>query len=399
LTDSTASSLLLPASVVVSYTTSGKAPEAFTKFASSARDSYLFGHTASKSVLSAESITADQIVLYKSFDEPFLSLPGDLYKGLTAEKLGLWVKENAVPTLGEISPENFGTYAQAGKPIAYVFVDPNESNEALLKSLEPLAKTHKSELSWVFIDGIKFVDHAKSLNVDVASWPRFVVQDLTLQAKYPLKTSVTAANVKSFVEEYLAGDVAPDVKSAKVKEVQDESVWDLATDEYEQVVWEDGKDKDVFVEFFAPWCGHCKKLKPIWDTLGDKYADVPSVLIAKFDATENDVPPFEPFKIQGFPTLKFRPAGSDEWVDYSGDRSLESLVEFLEENAASDLTVKNVSKRATAETVVEKGTEAADTIVDKAGEAYDAAVEKGEEVVEAVKSTGEQVVRKVREEL
>ena len=51
-------------------------------------------------------------------------------------------------------------------------------------------------------------------------------------------------------------------------------------------------------------------------------------LVAKFDATENDVPASAGFRINGFPTIKFRPAGNSAWVDYEGDRSLESLLEF-----------------------------------------------------------------------
>ena len=56
---------------------------------------------------------------------------------------------------------------------------------------------------------------------------------------------------------------------------------------------------------------------------------------AQMDATENDIPPQAPFRVQGFPTLKFRPAGSSDFVDYSGDRSLDSLVEFVETNRRS----------------------------------------------------------------
>lgn len=56
---------------------------------------------------------------------------------------------------------------------------------------------------------------------------------------------------------------------------------------------------------------------------------------AQMDATENDVPPQAPFRVQGFPTLKFRPAGSAEFMDYNGDRSLESLIEFVETNRKS----------------------------------------------------------------
>ena len=79
---------------------------------------------------------------------------------------------------------------------------------------------------------------------------------------------------------------------------------------------------------------------------------------AKMDATDNDVPPSAPFEIagkppklvevlrapsnkrspcssdhSGFPTLKFKPAGGREFIDYNGDRSLESLIDFVMENS------------------------------------------------------------------
>lgn len=53
------------------------------------------------------------------------------------------------------------------------------------------------------------------------------------------------------------------------------------------------------------------------------------------DATENDIPPQAGFRVSGFPTIKFRAAGTAEWIDYAGDRSLESLIEFVEENKLS----------------------------------------------------------------
>ena len=64
------------------------------------------------------------------------------------------------------------------------------------------------------------------------------------------------------------------------------------------------------------------------------------------DATENDLPPSAPFRVAGFPTLKFKKAGTKDFVDYDGDRTLESLVAFVEENAANSLEKKNETAQA-----------------------------------------------------
>ena len=55
------------------------------------------------------------------------------------------------------------------------------------------------------------------------------------------------------------------------------------------------------------------------------------------EATENDLPPSVPFRVAGFPTLKFKKAGQKEFIDYDGDRTLESFIAFIEENAVNKL--------------------------------------------------------------
>ena len=77
-------------------------------------------------------------------------------------------------------------------------------------------------------------------------------------------------------------------------------------------------------------CGHCKQLVPIWDKLGEKYADNENIVIAKMDSTANEL---EEVKVQGFPTIKLFKKGTNEIVDYNGDRTVEGFSKFLDEPA------------------------------------------------------------------
>ncbi|KAL4080591.1 thioredoxin-like protein [Scleroderma citrinum] len=131
----------------------------------------------------------------------------------------------------------------------------------------------------------------------------------------------------------------PKLNSQPVSEIQDENIFTLVGEQFEEVIFDDSKD--VFIKFYAPWCGHCKCLKPTWDSLGDHFTDVKDQLvIAKLDATENDLPASVSFCISSFPTLKSKPAGSHNFIDYDGHCSLESLITFVKEKAKNSLTPK-----------------------------------------------------------
>ncbi|KAF1989885.1 disulfide isomerase [Aulographum hederae CBS 113979] len=107
------------------------------------------------------------------------------------------------------------------------------------------------------------------------------------------------------------------------------SVKDLTPDNFDSIVLESGKP--ALVEFFAPWCGHCKSLAPVYEELGSLFAFAENkVTVAKVDADDHKSLG-KKFGVQGFPTLKWFDGKSDTPSDYKGGRDLESLSAFITE--------------------------------------------------------------------
>jgi len=113
-----------------------------------------------------------------------------------------------------------------------------------------------------------------------------------------------------------------------------------------------------FVMFFAPWCGHCKRLAPTWEELaGKKNKDgEKEVTIGKVDCTEQ-TGLCSAQDVTGYPTLKFFKNGAEkaDGVKYRGNRDLASLEKFINEKLGAEVAEEKPAATETAEAKVEAG--------------------------------------------
>lgn len=118
-------------------------------------------------------------------------------------------------------------------------------------------------------------------------------------------------------------------------------VIDLDPSNFEDIVLKSGKP--ALVEFFAPWCGHCKNLAPVYEQLGDTFEFAKDkVTVAKVDADAHKSLGRD-YGVQGFPTLKWFDGKSNTPSDYNSGRDLESLQAFISEKTGLKPKVKKAA--------------------------------------------------------
>ncbi|XP_073844723.1 disulfide-isomerase A3 [Musca autumnalis] len=312
-----------------------KLAKTFLKFADKNREKYRFGHSSNEEVLEKAG-ESDAVVLVRAphlankFEESTVKFEGSSESDLTT-----FIKENYHGLVGHRTQD---TVRDFKNPLitAYYGVDyvknPKGTNYWRNRVLK-VAKEFAGKLSFAISAKDDFQHELNEYGYDfVGDKPVILARDAK-NLKYALKEEFSVENLRDFAEKLLEGELEPYIKSEPIPEDNSAPVKVAVAKNFDELVMKN--DKDTLIEFYAPWCGHCKKLAPVYDELAEKLQDE-DVVIAKMDATANDVPP--EFNVRGFPTLFWLPKDSkNKPVSYNEGREVDDFIKFIAKHATKEL--------------------------------------------------------------
>ncbi|KAM9792461.1 protein disulfide-isomerase [Neosynchiropus ocellatus] len=297
--------------------------------AAEAIDDIPFAMTSDEAVFTKYEVSQDSVVLFKKFDEGRNTFDGEL----TKENLLSFIKANQLPLVIEFTeqtaPKIFGGDI---KSHILMFLPKSASDfDDKMDNFKKAAEGFKGQILFIFIDS-DVDDNQRileffGLKKEECPAIRLITLEDEMTKYKPESDTITKESITDFCTRFVDGKLKPHLMSQDIPEDWEKNpVKVLVGKNFEEVAF-DAK-KNVFVEFYAPWCGHCKQLTPIWEKLGEKYKDSEDIVVAKMDSTANEI---ESVKVHSFPTLKFFPAGEERKViDYNGERTLEGFTKFLE---------------------------------------------------------------------
>jgi len=272
--------------------------------------------------------------------------PVELTGSLDEAKISAFLDENALPLYGQMDGDSFDKYLASGRGLVWSMFPsegrtPEKVGEQTRQMMAEVAKKIKGRYHVTYTD----TDNLKELisnTLGVAKFPAIAVQKKAGDKKHYVFTGgMTAPAISKFIADVDAGRVKPTLKSEPPAIGVQGPVKVVVGTTMERELF--SPTRDVMLQVYAPWCGHCKKLDKEYVRLAEKVKEeslTDLVTIAKMDGTLNDSP-VDSIEWTGFPHILFAKAGSRDVMIYDGERTSKGLWKYIKKHASHAEMIKD----------------------------------------------------------
>ena len=293
---------------------------------------HIYGHVKDEEVMKKYGVKPSTIVMFTSHDEKVHFSEGKIDDN-TIKKLNTLHK---YPYLMD-QYDGGRLFQYNKKPVVFINLKDDDRKKYDKYFFELAKKYRKNELYFSLFNGEKFPSYEEYIAHPDNNFPKVAIIDTQYDDihKWYLNGTFNENKMNQFIEDYVKGKFKASIKSEEIPKEQKE-VFKVVGNTFMKDVIEN--DKDVFVKFYSPHCGHCKKLEPTYIELGKRFEKLKDyVRIAEFNMLANTL---EYENINGYPTLLFYPKGkkNQKGIQYNGDRSLNDMTNFIVRNAGNSIT-------------------------------------------------------------
>ncbi|SCM10382.1 protein disulfide-isomerase, putative [Plasmodium chabaudi adami] len=290
-------------------------------------------------------------VLYKNdfFDKYFYLFNNSLdilYENEYSEDykinaLAKWIDEKSEPLVIRFSEYYFSALFSPDTTTLFIFY--NDINDLNKTDIIKCAKKHQA-VTFAVSGNVEVYEKRllSDLLIDDLQKPLMrIIQfkdDVQIPYKYkPLsdEVEINEQSIDQFINEFLTDKKYFYKKSERIlpDEYNNGYVKIIVADNYDDHIF--NNDKNVVVLYYAPWCGHCHKLDPIYRRLGkrlkiyiDQNEDYKNdVIISKIDAANNEI---YNVPIEGYPTIYlYEKSDKNNPIMYNGEKTEEKLISWI----------------------------------------------------------------------
>ncbi|XP_047333037.1 protein disulfide isomerase-like 1-4 [Impatiens glandulifera] len=269
------------------------------------------------------------LVLLKEEAEKLSYFDGNFTKSEIAE----FVIANKIPLVTIFSKESAPMIFESSIKKQILLFAPLNESEKVIQTFEDVAKSFKGKLIFVYVD----IDN-EEVGKPVADYfgitgnaPKIIGYAVNDEArKFVFDGEVAVGTIKDFAANFLGDKLKPFYKSDPIPVNNVGNVKVVVGNNFDEIVLDESKD--VLLELYAPWCGHCQALEPTFNKLAKHLSEIDSLVIAKMDGTTNEHPRA---KAEGFPR-SFLSSWKQEFrsIVVDAERTVVSLYKFIKKHAS-----------------------------------------------------------------